>query len=129
MHVSCVVVLTKPTNLLILSPPTTTTVQIVLLKGWHLDDEDMTRAAIARSNIVINLVGATEETRNFSFADVHEAWPARLAAAVADAPRVERLLHFSDMGADADHPSARMRSKAAGDAALRAAVPGATIFK
>jgi uncharacterized protein YbjT (DUF2867 family) len=42
---------------------------------------------------------------------------------------VERLLHFSDLGAAADHPSARMRSKAAGDAAVRETFPDATIFK
>jgi uncharacterized protein YbjT (DUF2867 family) len=43
--------------------------------------------------------------------------------------QVERLLHFSDLGAAADHPSARMRSKAAGDAAVRETFPDATIFK
>lgn len=41
----------------------------------------------------------------------------------------ERLVHFSDMGASPDHPSRRLRSKAAGDAALRSAFPAATIFK
>lgn len=43
--------------------------------------------------------------------------------------QVERLLHFSDVGAAADHASARMRSKAAGDAAVRETFPDATIFK
>jgi hypothetical protein len=33
------------------------------------------------------------------------------------------------MGASPDHPSRRLRSKAAGDAAVRQAVPSATIFK
>jgi hypothetical protein len=33
------------------------------------------------------------------------------------------------MGASPDHPSRRLRSKAAGDAALREIYPGATIFK
>jgi hypothetical protein len=49
--------------------------------------------------------------------------PCRLAL------QVERLLHFSDLGAAADHASARMRSKAAGDAAVRETFPDATIFK
>uniref|UniRef100_A0A383VU92 NAD-dependent epimerase/dehydratase domain-containing protein n=1 Tax=Tetradesmus obliquus TaxID=3088 RepID=A0A383VU92_TETOB len=103
--------------------------QIVLLKGWHLNDDDMTRQAISRSNIVVNLIGSTLETRNFSFDDVHAAWPARLAAMAKETPKVERLLHFSDVGAAADHASARMRSKAVGDAAVRETFPDATIFK
>lgn len=78
---------------------------------------------------MVNLVGANLETRNFSFDDVHAAWPARLAQLVKETPSVERLIHFSDMGAAVDHPSARMRSKAAGDAAVRETFPDATIFK
>jgi hypothetical protein len=62
--------------------------QIVLLKGWHINNDDMTRQAISRSNIVVNLIGSTLETRNFSFDDVHAAWPARLAAMAKEAPKV-----------------------------------------
>ncbi len=42
---------------------------------------------------------------------------------------MERFLHMSCLGADANAPSRRMRSKAAGDEAVRAAVPSATIFR
>jgi len=41
------------------------------------------------------------------------------AAAAAAAAGVERLIHFSDMGAAADHPSRRMRTKDQGDEAVR----------
>jgi NADH dehydrogenase (ubiquinone) 1 alpha subcomplex subunit 9 len=103
--------------------------QVVPLRGFHLRDDGAAAAAIARSNIVINLVGSTRETRNFSFDDVHADWPARLAKLAADAGHVERFVHFSDAGASPSSASARMRSKAAGDAAVRAAVPSATIFR
>lgn len=103
--------------------------QIVLLRDWHMHNDEMTRDAIRSSNIVVNLVGASLETRNFSFEDVHTAWPAKLAKMAAENGKTERLLHFSDMGASPDHPSRRLRSKAAGDAALREAFPAATIFK
>lgn len=103
--------------------------QIVLLKDWHLNNDEMTEYAIKRSNIVINLIGNALETRNFSFEDVHTAWPARLAQIAKESPLVERLIHFSDMGASPDHPSRRLRSKAAGDAAVRETFPEATIFK
>ena len=42
---------------------------------------------------------------------------------------VERLIHFSDMGADLKHKSRRMRTKAQGDADLLRIFPDATIFK
>lgn len=80
--------------------------------------------------IVVNLIGATYETRNFSFDDVHAAWPAHLARLAKESPLLERFIHFSDIGADADHASARMRSKAKGDAAVMAELPGlATVFR
>jgi hypothetical protein len=60
----------------------------VLLKGWHINNDEMTRDTISRSNIVINLIGSTLETRNFTFDDVHAAWPARLAAMAKEAPQV-----------------------------------------
>eukprot|EP00775_Hariotina_reticulata_P001531 gene1531-1869_t len=44
----------------------------------------MTRRAMSRSNIVINLIGANLETMNFSFEDVHAAWPEKLAKMAAE---------------------------------------------
>jgi len=43
-----------------------------------MSNDEMTRYAMSRSNIVINLVGANLETMNFSFEDVHTAWPEEL---------------------------------------------------
>jgi hypothetical protein len=40
--------------------------------------------------IVINLIGATYESRNFSFEDVHATWPAHLAALAKESPLLER---------------------------------------
>ncbi len=48
---------------------------------------------------------------------------------VAESGNVERLIHFSDMGADLNHPSRRMRTKAQGDRDLMEAFPRATVFK
>lgn len=139
---------------------------------------------------MINLIGATYETRNYSFDDVHATWPAHLAALAKESPLLERcalswargaragargecalaarvlgsrsgkryaccvtrracstpnthqpthtpthpphpsFVHVSDLGASADHPSARMRSKAKGDAAVMDALPGlATVLR
>ena len=103
--------------------------QIALVKDWSLHNDDLTEYAISRSNIVINLVGSYMETRNFSFEDIHHKWPAKLAKICAKSPLLERFVHFSDMGANANSASRRMRSKAAGDEAVREILPGATILR
>ncbi|KAJ9519638.1 hypothetical protein QJQ45_013262 [Haematococcus lacustris] len=48
---------------------------------------------------------------------------------VAANPQVERLIHFSEIGAVEGHKSRRMDSKARGDKLIMAAVPDATIVK
>lgn len=104
--------------------------QVVVMRDWTLGDDDMTRYALSRSNIVINLIGATYETRNYSFDDVHATWPAHLAALAKENPLLERFVHISDLGADPEHASSRMRSKAKGDAAVLEALPGlATVLR
>eukprot|EP00955_Chlamydomonas_euryale_P075956 362507-Chlamydomonas_euryale.AAC.6 len=100
-----------------------------MLNDFSLKDTDFIKRAIARSNVVINLVGQRTETMNFTFDDVHAEWPKRLAKVVAEAGHVERFVHFSDIAASPDHASRRMRSKAAGDKAVRELVPSATIMK
>ena len=40
--------------------------------------------------IVVNLIGATYETRNYSFEDVHATWPAHLARLAKENPLLER---------------------------------------
>jgi NADH dehydrogenase len=51
------------------------------------------------------------------------------AVALAAAQHGARLVHMSALGADENSPSAYARSKAAGEKAALAAVPGATVFR
>lgn len=80
--------------------------------------------AIAGSDIVINLVGVLSG----DFEGSHHEGAANVAKAAADAG-VKALVHVSAIGADAASPSAYGRSKAAGEAAVRAAFPNATILR
>jgi NADH dehydrogenase len=59
---------------------------------------------------------------------VHGELPGRIAAA-ARAAGVERLVHVSAIGADPASPAHYARSKAAGEAALRAAFPAAVVLR
>ena len=85
-------------------------------------------AAVADSNVVINLVGKHFETMRWSFSDVNATFPAVLAQVCADVG-VERLVHVSALGAYVDAPSAWARSKALGEEAVRDAFPSATILR
>jgi hypothetical protein len=40
--------------------------------------------------IVINLIGANFESRNYSYDDVHATWPAHLASLAKESPLLER---------------------------------------
>lgn len=62
------------------------------------------------------------------FEQVHVHLPARLAAAMQKAG-VQRLVHVSALGADADGPSAYQRSKARGEAVLQAADLALTVLR
>lgn len=103
--------------------------QIVPIKDFDLRNDEQVQYAIHRSNVIVNLIGASKETMNFSFEDVHTEWPARLAKFAAASPVCDRLLHFSDVAALPDHPARRMRSKAAGDKAVMDTFPRATLFR
>jgi uncharacterized protein YbjT (DUF2867 family) len=63
-----------------------------------------------------------------TFDALHHQGPARLAQ-LAAAAGVKRFIHISALGADAGAPSAYSRSKAAGEAAVRAALPQAVIVR
>lgn len=74
---------------------------------------------------VINLIGILNPRGGASFQSVHAELPAKVMAA-ARAAGVRHVLHMSALGADERAPSEYLRSKAAGEAAVRAAPPPGT---
>lgn len=84
--------------------------------------------AVVGADAVVNLVGLLAQSGKQNFDAVH----AFGAAAVAEAARkagIGNLVHVSAIGADAKSDSAYARTKAAGEAAVREAVPGAVIVR
>jgi uncharacterized protein YbjT (DUF2867 family) len=69
---------------------------------------------------VINLIGILNQHGGASFDAVHRVLPAKIMAAARNAG-VRHVLHMSALGARADAPSRYLRSKAAGEAEVRAA--------
>ncbi len=91
-------------------------------------DKAAVAAAVSGAEAVINLVGVLYESGNQNFEAIHHQG-AKAVAEAAAAAGVARLVHISAIGADAASPSLYARTKAAGEAAVRSAFPGATIFR
>jgi uncharacterized protein YbjT (DUF2867 family) len=84
-------------------------------------------AAVHDAAIVINLTGILYERGQQRFEAIQARGAGTVAAAAAHVGA--RMLHVSALGADAQSPSHYARSKAQGEAAVRAACPEAMIFR
>lgn len=93
-----------------------------------LNDPRLVAAAVHGSDAVINLVGILYESGRQGFDAIHAEGARRIAAAAKEAG-VARLIHMSALGAGRDSVSHYARSKAAGEEAVRAAYPEATIMR
>jgi NADH dehydrogenase len=85
---------------------------------------DSVARAVEGAHAVVNLVGVLQG----DFKGVHVDGAANVARAAAQAG-AQALVHISAIGADVASPSAYGRSKGEGEAAVRAAFPGATILR
>lgn len=93
-----------------------------------LSDAGAVAVAVAGARQVVNLVGILAEGRPGDFDRVHHQGAATIAREAA-AAGVARLVHVSAIGADPASPSRYAASKAAGEAAVRAAFPTAVILR
>jgi NADH dehydrogenase len=93
-----------------------------------LNDPTLVETAVAGADAVVNLVGILYESRRQSFAGVHHQGAERIAAAVA-AAGIGKMVQVSAIGASASSPSIYARTKAAGEAAVQAALPSAVILR
>ncbi|MCG3189169.1 MAG: hypothetical protein LKCHEGNO_01442 [Burkholderiaceae bacterium] len=89
---------------------------LTLVQADVHDEPALTRL-LAGADVVVNLVGILHG-HAADFERVHAELPRRLARA-ARAGGAGHIVHVSALGADAEAPSLYLRSKAAGEAALR----------
>ncbi|KAA5614423.1 complex I NDUFA9 subunit family protein [Rhodovastum atsumiense] len=101
--------------------------QVVALRAPVTSPEAVARA-VAGAELVVNLVGILAERLPGDFQRIMAEGAGTVARAAAEAG-VERLVHVSAIGADPSSPSGYGRAKAAGEAAVRAAFPRATILR
>ena len=101
--------------------------QIQYVAADILDDAAV-EVAIQGADTVINLVGILSQAQRQTFTAIHEDG-ARRVAATARRLGARQLIHVSALGASRTAPALADRSKAAGEEAVRAAFPDATIIR
>lgn len=101
--------------------------QITPVRASVTDDESA-RAAIAGSDVVINLVGILYEHGRQTFEAVHRDGAGRVARLAAEAGAA-RLVQVSAIGADPAAAANYARTKGEGEVAVREAFPAATILR
>jgi uncharacterized protein YbjT (DUF2867 family) len=102
--------------------------QIAPLRVNLTDSDAALASAVHGADAVINLVGILAQSGTQTFQALQADGAARLAKAAAAAGATS-FVQVSALGADAASKSAYARSKAAGEAGVRAAFPNATIIR
>lgn len=100
----------------------------VRLVKYDLNTRGALEEALAGPAAVINCIGFYTETRRETFRDVHVAAAGRIAALV-QANGDQDLIHISGIGARPESPSAYVRARARGEAAVRRACSKAVILR
>jgi NADH dehydrogenase len=101
--------------------------QIVPIQA-NLRNRDSVAAAVRGATVVVNLAAIGIERGKQRFRAVN-VMGARHVAEAARAAGAETLIHMSVLGADETSPSLFARSRALGEAEVKAAFPGAIIFR
>ncbi|UWQ91500.1 complex I NDUFA9 subunit family protein [Aliisedimentitalea scapharcae] len=94
----------------------------------NVRDDASVAAVMQDADAVVNCVGILNETGKSTFDEVHVQGAGRIARIAAD-QGIATMVHLSAIGADAEAASAYSRSKAAGEAAVLAHMPGAMILR
>jgi uncharacterized protein YbjT (DUF2867 family) len=94
----------------------------------NIRDDASVRAAMQGADAVVNCVGILNKAGKNTFDSVQASGAARIARIAAE-EGVGQLVHLSSIGADAGSASEYQQTKAAGEAAVLAAFPGAMILR
>ena len=94
----------------------------------NIRDDASVRAVMVGADAVVNCVGTFDKSGRNSFEAIQNQGARRIARLAAELG-VGSLVHISAIGADAGSDSLYAQSKAAGEAAVLAAYPGAMILR
>ena len=91
-------------------------------------DERSVEAAVAGADGVVNAISLYVEHGSNTFRSVHVERATKIARAARQAG-ITRFVHISGIGANTTSPSAYIRSRGEGEAAVQTAFPGAVIVR
>jgi NADH dehydrogenase len=94
----------------------------------NITSDASVRSAMIGADAVVNCVGILNETRRQKFEGLQAEGAGRIAR-IASEQKVQSLVHFSAIGADADADSEYSRTKAEGEALVTAAFKSAVILR
>ena len=94
----------------------------------NIRDDASVAAVTNGADVVVNCVGVLDEVGKNTFSAVQAEGAGRIAR-IASEMGVTRMVHVSAIGASAESASAYARTKAAGEAAVLAAMPDAVILR
>jgi len=94
----------------------------------NIRDDASVRAALRGAEACVNCVGTFDATGRNAVGAVNAEGPGRIAR-IALEQGVRRMVHISAIGADAASASGYARTKAEGEAAVLASMPGAVILR
>ena len=98
------------------------------VEAWNPSAASEVERLLTGADIAVNLVGILFESRSGDFERLQARFPGEVGAAAARLG-LERVVHLSAIGADPNSKAAYGRTKAAGEAALQASFPQATILR
>lgn len=101
----------------------------VNLLPLDMADESTVQRAVAKSNVVINLLGRDFDTRNYTMSDTNVKCTYRIAKCAAATGHCERFIQVSAEGADLNAESEFYSSKAQGEECVREFFPNATVIR
>lgn len=94
----------------------------------NITNDASVRSAIMGADAVVNCVGILNETSRQKFDGIQAEGAGRIARIAAE-QKVQSLVHFSAIGADADADSDYARTKAEGEALVKASFKSAVILR
>lgn len=96
--------------------------------GCNIRDEKSVRVALDGASAAVNLVGILYESGKATFEAIHHQGAKTIAEAAADLG-ITNFVQMSALGASAESAAAYARTKAAGEDAVKSAMPSASIVR
>ena len=102
--------------------------QFNLIEFYDIRNDAATEAIVQNADVVVNCVGRTHSTSNYTLDEIHIQWPDKLSK-ICKKYKKDRFVHMSALGADIKSPNVFLRTKAAGEKRVRENFPETVIIR